>query len=78
MSAIVGQLRTKQAELQLSETAFAKKLGVSRTMWYLIKSDKRTPGLSFLASAMRAFPELTLEVMAVMRTQKEPTQEVAK
>jgi len=67
MGKLVELLIKKQEEMNLSETEFANKLGMSRPMWYLVKSGNRQPGKKFLKATMKAFPELQLDVMNCMR-----------
>jgi predicted transcriptional regulator len=73
--AIIEKIESKQKILQLNYVAFAKKLGISRQLWAAIKAGRRKPGYKLFKAVMRELPELTLDVMAAMRDQKEPTHE---
>ena len=61
------KLKAKQEVEGLNDQAFASKLGVSRTLWSLVKSGAREPGMKFVKAVMRTYPELTVEMMDFMR-----------
>lgn len=66
---LIGKLKAKQGNM--SETDFAKTLGMSRTMWALVKNGQREPGLDFLKAIIKAFPDLQLDVYKVMSNSQE-------
>ena len=58
MTELVRQLTLIQQEEQLSDEAFARKLGVHRVMWSLVRRGKRQPGKRVIEGAFRLRPEL--------------------
>ncbi|MDD5704176.1 MAG: helix-turn-helix transcriptional regulator [Dehalococcoidales bacterium] len=52
----------KQEGLGLSDTAFARKLNISRSMWYQVKNGRREPGRDILRKIIKEFPDLQLLV----------------
>jgi len=68
---LIEQIKAKQIELGLSESEFAKKLGISRALWFLIKKGERQPGFKFIQAIIKKFPDLQLAVYQYLaRTQK--------
>jgi transcriptional regulator with XRE-family HTH domain len=59
-------LMQRQESLGLNESEFAEHLGISRSMWWLVKSGQRNPGGKFLRAVMRNLPECRLDVMNYM------------
>lgn len=67
MPSLMDTLVAKQAELGLSDTDFAAKLGISRPLWSMIRDGKRKPGQKVVAGVMRAFPRLTDDALTYLR-----------
>lgn len=61
--AIVDTLREHQKRLEEPDGAFARRLGVTRTAWQMVRTGTCTPGQRMLRGAVAAFPELTRDVM---------------
>jgi transcriptional regulator with XRE-family HTH domain len=55
---LVEQLESKRKELDLSNNAFAVKLGIDESTWSLIRNDKRNIGHRTLKRISRVFPDL--------------------
>jgi len=64
----VDRLRREQRRLGLSDSAFAKKLGVSRSVWVMSALGHRNVGMVLLAAAVRTFPELSGEALAYLKS----------
>jgi len=62
MNRVVEAVAEKQKALNLNESEMARKLGISRTLWYLLKAGEREPEKSFLGAVAYCFPELQLLV----------------
>ena len=61
VAGLVNKLKTKQGDM--TDVAFARKLGVSRQSWAFVKNQTRKPGKKFLKAILSVFPEMTLDVM---------------
>ena len=68
VAVLTDKLKTKQGSL--SDVAFARKLGVSRQSWAFVKNQSRKPGKKFLKAILAVFPEMTLDVMNYLATEK--------
>jgi transcriptional regulator with XRE-family HTH domain len=55
---LIAALAERQAELDLTDHAMARRLGISRSMYGLIIRGERQPGPKALRGIARAFPEL--------------------
>ena len=66
MDKLVEALIKKQEELKLTESAFSRRVGMSRPMWYMIKNGRRKPGLDILKKIIAEFPEMQLLVYQSM------------
>uniref|UniRef100_A0A6M3KR07 Uncharacterized protein n=1 Tax=viral metagenome TaxID=1070528 RepID=A0A6M3KR07_9ZZZZ len=66
---LVGIIVARQAQLKLGEVEFAKRLGVSRATWFLIKKGERSPGQKFIRGILKAFPELQLHIYQYLSEQ---------
>jgi transcriptional regulator with XRE-family HTH domain len=75
--ALVEKIKQCQEAAGLNESEFARKLGMSRANWFLIKKGQRGLSNDFLSAVMGAFPELTLDILDYMRS-KAPAAEAAK
>ena len=58
---LLEKLRLKQGEL--SDYKFADKLGVSHQLWQMTRTGKREVGLTVLQGTIRAYPELSRDVL---------------
>lgn len=67
MKSLVVTLSAKQRELELSDAAFARRLGVARSTWTRVRLGNRKPGERLLSGVMRAFPSLTDDCLAYLR-----------
>ncbi len=67
---LINALKQTQAEQKMTDTAFAKRLGITRPMWHYIQSGKRKPGLKVFTAVIREFPELQLLVFQLMSEDK--------
>lgn len=61
------QLLIKQQEEGLSDSAMAQKLKRSREWWNLVKNGRQPLSKNLAINAMKAFPDLTLEVMRYLQ-----------
>lgn len=66
---LIEKLKAKQGDM--SDTDFAEKLGMSRTMLALVYNGQRQPGLEFLKAVIKAFPDLQLDVYKLMSDSEE-------
>lgn len=55
---IVAKLRRIQADEQVTDVAFARKLGLSVSMWHRVRSGERNAGRKVIHGALRTYPEL--------------------
>lgn len=60
---LLESLKAKQAELGLSDTAFAARLGISYHAWYSLQKGRRGFGTSMLRSILAEFPEFRDDVL---------------
>lgn len=58
VSELVRRLEEIQKSEDLTDEAFAQKLGVHRVMWSLVRRNKRQPGKRVIEGAFRLWPEL--------------------
>lgn len=56
---LVQRLIAIQLAEALSDTAFARRLGIHRVMWSLVRRGLRRGGRKFLDGAFREYPELS-------------------
>jgi DNA-binding XRE family transcriptional regulator len=66
---IVEKIRARQEEQNLNDTAFAKKLGISRVSWYYIRTGRNKPSQDFFSKVVRAFPELSRDILNTVTEQ---------
>lgn len=64
---LIHSLIEKQQAQQLSNTQFARRLGISRALWDLVRTGKRGFGERTLSGIVRAYPELIPEVLLFLR-----------
>ena len=67
---LIKILINRQLEQDLTNTAFAKKLGVSRTLWVMTRNGRRNVNITLLRAVAREFPELDDEILAFLRPAK--------
>jgi hypothetical protein len=65
MNNILNNLKQRQGNL--SDTAFAKNLGLSRTLWRQIKVGERKVSITLLRALTRTYPELDQEILAFLK-----------
>lgn len=77
---LLQRLISLQDELDLSDRAFAARLGVNHALWNQTRLGKMTLNDTVLAGVLRAFPDLEEQVMeyklAILRS-KMPSQQGA-
>jgi transcriptional regulator with XRE-family HTH domain len=66
---IVTELKKRKGNLGISDTAFARLLGISRSAWSLIQSGKRPVGLALLRGIARSFPDMDGMVLDFLRSE---------
>lgn len=74
MGKLIQELTKKQDEGKITDSAFARKLSISRQMWHYIRQGERQPGLKFLKAIIREYPEfqlLVFQIMAQSNTQQD-------
>jgi transcriptional regulator with XRE-family HTH domain len=59
---LIAELVRIQRERDWSDREMAEHLGVSRSMWSLVKAGLRQPGAKFLRAVKRAFPYLDMNL----------------
>lgn len=59
-------LHRRQRELKEGDRVFAARLGMSRQMWFMLRTGRTPPGRRTLEAILRAFPEYQLQVMALL------------
>ncbi len=57
-TSIIKGLIAKQNESHLSNADFASHLGISRSMWELLKQGKRELGVDSLRAVAKVYPDL--------------------
>lgn len=57
-SDLMRELSERQRQLDLDDEAFARLLGVHRTMWSSARAGNRKPGAKMLTGIARQFPDL--------------------
>lgn len=62
---LLDWLRAKQTALGESDSAFARRLTISRQQWQFLRTNKTTVGQRSAQGIVQAFPELTLELSAL-------------
>jgi transcriptional regulator with XRE-family HTH domain len=72
----VTELVRRLIEIQdregLSNTEFARLLGVHRAMWSLVRSNNRKPGKKLLEGAFRRWPELSYVYAQALQISTDP------
>lgn len=68
---LIESLIEKQQAEHLSNTEFARRLGVSRALWDLVRTGKRGFGERMLSGIVHAYPELTPELLLFLRGEDE-------
>ncbi|MEA2574257.1 MAG: hypothetical protein QOH93_1555 [Chloroflexia bacterium] len=63
---LLEALVNRQRTLQLSDRAFARKLGISKALWVMTRQGDIRVGISVLAGVVREFSELSNEVLGVL------------
>ena len=66
---LIQALKRRQRDLELSDTAIAKRLGVSPSFWCLVQQGKRRIGHQLIRGVIRGFPELTTEALIFLRSE---------
>ena len=64
---LVSGLKTCQEREKLSDTKFAKRLGIDVSLWTFIKNGKREPGAKVIKGITRGFPELDFILSAWLK-----------
>lgn len=64
---LIDKIKALQEAEGLSETDFARRLGMSRANWFLIKKGERQLTNKFLSGVMGVFPQLTVDILDYMR-----------
>ena len=63
---LVDALIEQQRTLKLSDEAFARKLGISKSLWIMTRQGDVPVGMSLLAGVVREFGELRNEVIEAL------------
>jgi len=64
---LVDELIKRQKADGLSDGQFATKLGISRPLWWQVRSGHILPSRLFLQAVTRAYPELEPELLEEIR-----------
>jgi predicted transcriptional regulator len=64
---LVKKLEAKRRELNISDTYFARLLGISRPLCSATRSGKRAVNILLLRGVARAFPEMDGDVLRYLR-----------
>ena len=64
---LVKTLRNKQEHEKMNDTCFAKKLGISRSLWVLTQVGKREIGFTLLRAIVQHYPELIIDVIDFLK-----------
>jgi len=71
-----------QAEKGWDDTELAEKMGINRSQIWRVKEGRNEPGRSFIAGALKAFPEATFDELFiltdVLRTRKTTSEQKPK
>lgn len=63
---LMQQLVDLQSALELSDRAFAERIGASAGMWNNVKAGRRAMGRKLLRGVMEAFPDLRPAVLVYL------------
>ena len=55
---MIQRLIEIQKTLNVSDSKFAQRIGISRALWYSMKHGKSLPGSKSIPAILKAFPEL--------------------
>lgn len=70
---LVRKLIDKQQKEGLTDSAFARKMRISRQLWGLIKKNGNPIGSKLITGIIREYPELTVDVLVYFQENgKEP------
>ena len=64
---LITILRARRDAAGISDTELASRLGISQPLWSRVQSGKRRVTRRVLEGAMAAFPDLTADVLFLMR-----------
>lgn len=56
---VIQEVKNRQVKEELSDTKFAKKLGISRAMWEAVLKGKREMGWKVMGAIHSTYPDLT-------------------
>ena len=54
---LVRWLEARQKQLGLTDSAFARKVGIDQSTWWYIRHERRTVGRRVIRKILEAFPE---------------------
>ena len=64
---LVAKLSARQTELGLTDTEFARRLEISRPLWWMTRHGTRRINIMLLNGIAKAFPELDEDILAALR-----------
>lgn len=64
---LIETLQRFQAERKLTDAQFAAELGISRTMWLMLRTGQRRAGAGVIQAVLRRFPSLSDECAVYLR-----------
>lgn len=67
---LIARLRVIQEAENLTDKAFAKKLGIDTTYWGRLQKGSRHPGVTFLGSILFLYPGLRQDVLDYLLSRK--------
>lgn len=62
---VIDALSARQRQLGETDAAFARRLGISRSMWQAVRSGEREVGVDTLQRMVNAVPEVYVQVAAL-------------
>jgi len=65
---IIRALQEKKEQLELSNAALARRMGISRSAWTMISRGDRNIGIALLAGIARTFPDLNDLILVYLRS----------
>lgn len=67
-SSLIERLKELQTKEGLSDYKFADKLEISPQLWQMTRTNKREIGLVVLKAVLKAYPELSRDVLFFLRS----------
>lgn len=67
---LIEKLTVIQKTERWSDRQMANQLGISQQMWQFVRTGRHVPGRKTLTGIMRAYPELTADVLLYLQADR--------